>query len=90
MKNTEINDMESILKSSLIDILRIDEAELGKCLSHLELDSIKYIQLIVVLEDAFQIEFDDEELDFHSYSDYQSIKELIERKLMNGESKADI
>lgn len=44
-------------------------------------DSIQIIQMIVELENAFGIEFDDDELDIDNLTVYNNLKEIIEKKM---------
>ena len=51
-------------------------------LSALGLNSIKSVALIVELEEAFDITFDDEELLFENFSDINRIAERVQGKLV--------
>lgn len=48
-------------------------------ITDLDFDSIKLIELIVILENEFEIEITDEYLDLNIISDFQKLVNLIEK-----------
>jgi len=50
-------------------------------LSKLGLDSINFIQIVVSIEEEFQIEFEDEFLDYSRYLLLEDLCEYVERQL---------
>ena len=73
------------MKEKIIELIRnfcaieenIDEKTK---LSHLSLDSLTFISIIVNLEDEFQIEFDIDDLNMKNWEEVQNIIETVEEK----------
>lgn len=64
--------------------IEVGEEQLNMNLSKIGFDSIKFIQLIVLIEDAFQVEVPDEYL---MISELKTLKEVIDViKLCSGHS----
>ncbi len=68
------NLIKSILKSENINEIGIDESLLD-----LGLDSIKTIELVVELEDCFDIEVDQDDLIIDNFTTISKIMELVNR-----------
>ncbi|WP_245742483.1 acyl carrier protein [Fontibacillus panacisegetis] len=54
----------------------------GDISDELNLDSMNTIKIVVMLEDKFDVIFEDEELIFDNFKTIQSIVRLIESKIM--------
>lgn len=84
-----VNDkIIEIIKESIVQRnIRFDEPEIEyeitpqTSLYDISVDSITFIQIIVNIEEAFSIEFDDEMLLYESFSDVQSIVDYTKMKL---------
>lgn len=58
--------------------IKFDETDFDKNISDLDIDSIDLLDLIMSIEDKYEIEFSDEELD--DIKKFDDIVELIEKK----------
>ena len=84
-----INDkIIEIIKESIVEKnIRFGEPEIEceitpqTALHEISVDSITFIQIIVSIEEAFSIEFDDEMLLYESFADVQSIIDYTKMKL---------
>lgn len=47
----------------------------------LEVNSLNFLKIIVEIEDSFDIEFDDEELNFNRFNSIKDIAELVKKKI---------
>ncbi|QHE59807.1 acyl carrier protein [Rossellomorea vietnamensis] len=63
------------------EILQIDNIALDENLKGLGLDSLNTVNLILALEDSFQIELLDEDLEPDNFSCINTVKSLVKRKL---------
>ncbi|MBJ8030420.1 acyl carrier protein [Bacillus cereus group sp. N21] len=71
-----------IITDKLVEILELKEpVQFNENLSFYGLDSIMSVQLIVELEDYYNIAFEDEELIFSNFDTVSKIVELIEGKI---------
>lgn len=76
--------IESKIAGTLQEILETNKKiSSGDDLTALGLDSIKSVALIVDLEVAFDITFDDEELLFENFSTLSKISERVRDKLVS-------
>jgi acyl carrier protein len=50
-------------------------------LSEISLDSLSFIQLIVNLEDEFDIQFEDEELNIYDFKTVNDLVDIVEEKI---------
>lgn len=78
--NTFELKLREILKGYLYFTAPIEEIDPEANLENYGLDSFMYIKLVVTLENEFQIEFDDEALDFRKFSTIKSITSYIAAK----------
>ncbi|MNP27168.1 acyl carrier protein [compost metagenome] len=76
--NEIVSSIHSIINNVLEQEVKINmEDELEKA----GFDSIKIMNLIVQIEESFDIVFDDEELVFEYFSNIKKINDLIQAKL---------
>ncbi|WP_273322879.1 acyl carrier protein [Vallitalea guaymasensis] len=70
-------------KSKLMEIFQLEENAivLDVSLSKLGVSSIYYIKMVVGMEDLFNIEFDDECLDYEKFETLSEILEYIKKKI---------
>ncbi|QUH29845.1 acyl carrier protein [Vallitalea guaymasensis] len=70
-------------KSKLMEIFQLEENAivLDVSLSKLGVSSIYYIKMVVGMEDIFNIEFDDECLDYEKFETLSEILEYIKKKI---------
>lgn len=79
---TNNESVESKITCLITELLKTDLTSLqGKLLTDVGLDSMKSIQLVVLLEEAYDIVFDDEELLLDNFNSIDSIKNMIEMKM---------
>lgn len=52
-------------------------------LNVLEINSMTFIRIIIVIEEEFDIEFDDLELDFQLFGSLDDLVKLIQKKLID-------
>ena len=76
--------MEEIVKGFLEEVLNLDADALGEVdmdtdLTELGLDSLKAIELVVFIEDEYDIEISDDDLLIENMSTIGKIIEMIER-----------
>ncbi|GBF75586.1 hypothetical protein PA598K_04004 [Paenibacillus sp. 598K] len=71
--------------SKVKEVLVVEEREINlkENLGAIGLDSMKSVQLIVELEELFNISFDDEELMFENFSTIQKITTMVNEKLVS-------
>lgn len=62
-----------------INLEQIDISKEINLIADFEFDSIKLIELIIVLENEFGIEITDEYLDLNIISDFQKLANIIEK-----------
>lgn len=80
-----VDTISSQLKRIIIDIKGeiISPEEVRddfNLIEDMEFDSLKMIELILNIEEVFNIEIDDEELEIETLSNFQSILLLIQKK----------
>ena len=80
VKNSVISVLEIIVDSDL-DLSEYFLAE--KDLSGIGLSSLQYIQLIVLLEESFNIEFGDDAFQEEYYKDINKLVKYIELRVQN-------
>ncbi|GMQ60885.1 acyl carrier protein [Vallitalea maricola] len=75
--------IEEKFKSKLMEIFQLEENAivLDVSLSKLGVSSIYYIKMVVGMEDLFNIEFDDECLDYEKFETLSEILEYIKKKI---------
>lgn len=79
-------DFEIRLNQIIRTIARKEEAELNDATiltKDLGFDSIKIIEFIVTLEEEFDIEIDDNDMDVDLITQYKCIKEMLREKIKN-------
>lgn len=74
-----MNEIREKLIEIMIKVMESDVSMLNECddLAILEIDSLKYIKLVVEIEDEFDIEIPDEYLDPQSVSSLTDLVELV-------------
>lgn len=72
--------LREILKEHLYDIVSTEEIDPETNLEEYGMDSFEYIKLVIALENEFQIEFENEKLDFRNLSTLKSIASYIVEK----------
>ncbi len=77
------NTIDEKFKSKLMEIFQLEENAivLDVSLSKLGVSSIYYIKMVVGMEDLFNIEFDDECLDYEKFETLSEILEYIKKKI---------
>ena len=77
------NTIDEKFKSKLMEIFQLEENAivLDVSLSKLGVSSIYYIKMVVGMEDLFNIEFDDEFLDYEKFETLSEILEYIKKKI---------
>ena len=77
-------NIEKEVKDIILSILNVEklpyELTCISKLSEIGLDSIKLIEMIINLENKFEITFEDEELDIDIINNYRKIIEIIRSK----------
>ncbi|MCT4686110.1 acyl carrier protein [Vallitalea sp.] len=75
--------IEEKFKSKLMEIFQLEQNAivLDKSLSKLGVSSIYYIRMVVGMEELFNIEFDDECLDYEKFETLSEILEYIKKKI---------
>jgi acyl carrier protein len=79
---TEQNTIQQRFLEILQKILDNKSIELSTRLQETALDSLKYITLVVEVEKAFTIKFDDESLLLHNFTLVQDLAGYIEQKCL--------
>jgi acyl carrier protein len=72
--------LREILKGYLYFTASVEEIDSDTNLEEYGLDSFIYLRLVVAIENEFQIEFDDEALDFRNFSTIKSLASYIAEK----------
>lgn len=72
--------LREILKENLYYTVSIEEIDPETNLEEYGMDSFAYIKLVIALENEFQVEFEDEALDFKNLSTLKSIASYIAEK----------
>lgn len=77
------NTIDEKFKSKLMEIFQLEENAivLDVSLSKLGVSSIYYIKMVVGMEDLFNIEFDDECLDYEKFETLSEILEYIKKRI---------
>lgn len=73
-------DIKKILKTILVDV-EINTITDNDNLFGLGLDSLNIINLIIAIENKYNIKFADEDLKLKNWESINNIKEMIEKKL---------
>lgn len=74
---------ENIIRIFIKNIDFLNESSFEKKLSELAINSVVFIKIIVELEDCFDFEFDDEDLDYNRFIYLNDICEYIGEKLLS-------
>lgn len=83
--------IENKIVEKLQEVLEtVKEIATGEDLAGLGLDSIRSVALIVELEEAFDIMFDDEELLFENFSTLNKISERVIGKLESDDKSRSV
>lgn len=75
--------MEEILDK----ILLISEQVMGKKLDFNNITSLHLIEMIIGIEDEFEIEFEEDDIDFGILDSYEKMAEIVSDKLSQKESE---
>ncbi|WP_340019610.1 phosphopantetheine-binding protein [Paenibacillus sp. FSL H3-0457] len=78
MTRTEI---EIKLREILNSLIEVEEVNMSLKLNEVGVDSINLIKMLILVEEAFNIELTDEELISDSYTSLNDMVSFIERKL---------
>ncbi len=80
LNDTELR-VKGILKKVLGNDELIDKLDAEQNLSDLGITSVNFIKIIVLVEDEFDIEFDDEDLKFENFNTIANVSAYIEDKI---------
>lgn len=70
--------VRTVLKEEMGLATDVDEIKLGNELAQYGVNSISFIRAVVVFEKKFNIEFDDENLDFNKFSTFGDLISYID------------
>ncbi|KST91465.1 hypothetical protein KF134_1239 [Lactococcus lactis subsp. lactis] len=73
--------VQQIIKNSQMSLKETDITSNGDLIDDLGLDSFSMVQLVVSLENEFNIEFELDELDFENFRKYKVLEERILNKI---------
>ncbi|HEX3043685.1 MAG TPA: phosphopantetheine-binding protein [Bacillota bacterium] len=80
-----MNDVEArvrkVFKEVLGNPVRLEELGSEQNLNDLGITSVNFIKIILVLEDEFNIQFEDEDLKFEELNTLQRVTAYVESKL---------
>ena len=65
--------------NQLMEENKINESNMNESLLAHNIDSLKFIQIIVLLEEAFNIEFPDDSLIMAQYATFGSIVDMVKK-----------
>ncbi|HIR03405.1 MAG: acyl carrier protein [Acutalibacteraceae bacterium] len=65
--------------NQLMEENKINESNMNESLLAHNIDSLKFIQIIVLLEEAFNIEFPDDSLIMDQYATFGSIVDMVKK-----------
>lgn len=65
--------------NQLMEENKINESNMNESLLAHNIDSLKFIQIIVLLEEAFNIEFPDDSLIMDQYATFVSIVDMVKK-----------
>lgn len=77
MNNTELK-IKTIIKNHFTELDSIDQID--ETFYKNNITSLSFIKIIVALESEFDIEFDDDELDYSNFSSLQRVIQVVESK----------
>ena len=73
--------MESKIRNTILEVLnKTDDSSIEKS-TDLGLDSIDFVRVVIALEDAFDIEFDEFDLSIEAFKAIQNFIDYIENQL---------
>lgn len=73
--------LKEILKRELELTDQIDELQLGDSLNSIGLSSVSFIKLIVAIENQFDFEFEDEDLNYKVFQTLQDVVNYVEKRI---------
>ncbi len=73
--------LREILKNNTDITISVEEIDANANLDEYGINSISFIKFIVAIENKFEIEFDDEKLDFKKLSTIKSLVDYITEKM---------
>lgn len=80
MNNIESRLMKLIIEQGKGEINGIEFSDELNLIEDLMFDSISFLELIVEIENEFGIEFDEEDIDIDSFSNYGNLRKLLLEK----------
>lgn len=83
MTNLNENIKDILINISGREIKTCEINDNTNIISDLGFDSVKIIQLIVEIENKFNIEIEDEDMDINNLNNCKSLRELIAKKISN-------
>jgi len=78
MENQIFEKVKTILNNQLSDRLDGKEISINDQLMDLDINSLAFIKIVVALEDEFDVEFQDEDLDISKFETVEDIVKYIE------------
>lgn len=80
-----LNDIESKLREIIGELyenkIDIDKISLYDNLYDMGLTSMMFVRIMVCLESAFSLEFDDEDLDINKFQNFHTLINYLDKKL---------
>lgn len=67
----------------ILNMLNITNYSSNTKLEDLAIDSLKLMEIIVTIENTYNIEISDENIDFHTLQNVQDLESLIEQSIKN-------
>ncbi len=84
----QLSDIDAKIRSILLSELRVNAASLAQSDAHtpligrgIGLDSVEALALVVALEEAFDIEISDEDMNVHLFQNIGSLAQYVHKKL---------
>ncbi len=84
----QLAEIESRIRSLLLSELQVDAASLAESDRHtplvghgIGLDSVEALALVVALEEAFDIEISDEDMNVHLFQSIDTLAQHVQKKL---------
>lgn len=67
--------------NKILNMLNITNYSSNTKLEDLAIDSLKLMEIIVTIENTYNIEISDENIDFHTLQNVQDLESLIEKSI---------
>jgi acyl carrier protein len=91
----QLSEIDAKIRSVLLSELRVDAASLAQSDSHtaligrgIGLDSVEALTLVVALEEAFDIEIPDEDMNIHLFQNIDTLAQYVHKKLSSRQPQA--